>query len=159
MKRTNLKNLVALLTTGYNDSNRPRFMHYRKMRGGDGINLASSEIHLTDDDFDISEKHLLRNVKEYISKHAFNDNVFISDDVDHNKAILDFHATEIAKESRRGSGNIVVDDTFICYVGTNIEDNGLRIFKKDDMYALVPIDTLGGGNISLFKSYYRILSR
>jgi len=159
MKHINLKDYVELLTTTYDDFNRPRFLHFQKLRSGNGISLSTSEIQLTNDDFDIKPTTLIDSVKEYISKHATDDNIYIGNDENNNLNILEYHANHIAKESKRGKGNFVIDNEFIAYIGTNINDNGLRILEKDGMYAIVPIDVLSGGNISSLKQYYRILSR
>lgn len=154
----NIQDFVDRLTTEYEPYNKPRFMHYLKNRPSNGLSLITSEIILTDDDFDTSNADLHQSVLEFVKLHATDDGIYAIDaNDDTNKIILDYHANHIATESKRGRGNFIIENAVIGYIGTNIVDNGLRIFKKDNRFAVVPIDVLGGGNMSSFGYYYRKL--
>tara|TARA_B100000929_G_scaffold288355_2_gene276681 strand:- start:19 stop:522 length:504 start_codon:yes stop_codon:yes gene_type:complete len=161
----NIQDYVDRLTTEYDPYNKPRFLHYLKNRSSNGLSLITSEIILTDDDFDTSNSDLHQSVLEFVKRQATDDGVHVTDvtdvtDVNENNdtTIIDYHANKIATESKRGRGNFIIENEVIGYIGTNTVDNGLRIFKKDDRFAIVPIDVLGGGNISSMKQYYRKLA-
>ncbi len=155
----NIHDYVKHITVEYDRQIKPRFMHYLKIRGNNGnIKLTTSEIMLTDDDFDIPEQEIIPMTLRYLTIHSSDDSIYL-DGKDENidETIKNYHANKIAMESKRGRGNYIIDGKYMAYIGTNIEDNGLRIFKQDSSYAIVPIDTLMGGNMSLFSQYYRKL--
>ena len=155
----NIQDYVDRLTTEYDPYNKPRFLHYLKNRSSNGLSLITSEIILTDDDFDKSNSDLHQSVLELVKRQATDDGVHVTDVNENNDTtIIDYHANKIATESKRGRGNFIIENEVIGYIGTNTVDNGLRIFKKDDRFAIVPIDVLGGGNISSMKQYYRKLA-
>ena len=155
----NIQDYVDRLTTEYDPYNKPRFLHYLKNRSSNGLSLITSEIILTDDNFDTSNSDLHQSVLEFVKRHATDDGVHVTDVNENNDTtIIDYHANKIATESKRGRGNFIIENEVIGYIGTNTVDNGLRIFKKDDRFAIVPIDVLGGGNISSMKQYYRKLA-
>ena len=155
----NIQDYVDRLTTEYDPYNKPRFLHYLKNRSSNGLSLITSEIILTDDDFDTSNVDLYQTVLELVKRQATDDGVHVTDVNENNDTtIIDYHANKIATESKRGRGNFIIENEVIGYIGTNTVDNGLRIFKKDDRFAIIPIDVLGGGNISSMKQYYRKLA-
>lgn len=155
----NIQDYVDRLITEYDPYNKPRFLHYLKNRSSNGLSLITSEIILTDDDFDTSIVDLYQSVLEVVKRHATDDGIYVSDvNEDNDTTIIDYHANKIATESKRGRGNFIIENEVIGYIGTNTVDNALRIFKKDDKFAIVPIDVLGGGNISSMKQYYRKLA-
>ena len=155
----NIQDYVDRLTTEYDPHNKPRFLHYLKNRSSNGLSLITSEIILTDDDFDTSNVDLYQTVLELVKRQATDDGVHVTDvNGNNDTTIIDYHANKIATESKRGRGNFIIENEVIGYIGTNTVDNGLRIFKKDDRFAIVPIDVLGGGNISSMKQYYRKLA-
>lgn len=160
IKEMNIQDFVELITTPYDFNNPPRFLHYRKSNGTNTtLALTTSTIMLTDDDFDISHSKLISTVTSYINNHATDDGVYIDgNDKKLDATIIDHHANRIAIEAKRAKGNIIIDGSIITYVSnTQPEDVGLRIFEKDGMYAMIPIDRLGGGNVSLFEQYFRRL--
>lgn len=160
MKHMNMQDFVELITEPYDFNNPPRFVHYRKSNGGNStLSLITSTIILTDDDFDITSSKLISTVTSYINTHATDDGVYIDgSDVELDNTIINHHANKIVIESKRAKGNIIIDGTTITYVNnTQPEDMGLRIFENDGMYAVIPIDSLGGGNVSLFNQYFRKL--
>lgn len=155
----NIQDYVDRLTTEYDPYNKPRFLHYLKNRSSNGLSLITSEIFLTDDDFDTSNADVYQSVLGFLERHATDDGIYVSEiNGNTDKTLIDYHANHIATESKRGRGNFIIGNVVIGYIGTNIADNGLRIFKKDGRFAIVPIDVLGGGNMSSFGYYYRKLA-